>query len=104
MFPASKPFEAPVAAQKAPAGSRTRPEAARILTSFVAPTEVPEGIAEETGAFLDVDRGVEGFPIGFDVGFPSSGTAREHRRAEHTTNAARAGSRQQRDGSAKAAP
>lgn len=82
--PTIEAVRAPVAAQKAPAANRTRPEAARILSSFVAPIALPEGIAEEISAFLEGDQLVESVPVGFEVGFPSSGTARETVEAHET--------------------
>jgi TonB family protein len=67
--PAVEVIEAPVAPRRAPASAIPKPDIARVLSSFVAPTDVPDWIAEDTGVFLE---GVEGVPIGIELGIPSS--------------------------------
>lgn len=70
--PAIEVIEAPVAPRRARASAITKPDAARVLSDFVAlikMSDVSDRIAEEAGLFVE---GVEGLPLGLELGFPSS--------------------------------
>ncbi len=67
--PAIEVIEVPVPPRRAPASAVAKPDAARVLSDFVAPTDVPDRVAEEAGLFVE---GVEGVPIGIEFGIPSA--------------------------------
>src|SRR5262245_48875169 len=60
----------------APAAAASRPNAARIVSDLVAPTEVPDRISEDAGTFLETDDGVEGLPLGLELGSGSFGVGK----------------------------
>jgi protein TonB len=60
--------KAPVAQRRSPGTAGSKPDAARVFSDFVAPTEIPDQVADEIGLFEES----EGVPFGIAIGVPDS--------------------------------